>query len=110
MLGCVTRNCWLIQISTFDQVSLVLLVTVRMPRSSSSGSTVGAEQAPAIMPAASTSANSRRRITDYHSVVTPDDSTRLRIVTYNIHRCRGMDRRTRPDRVAEVLRDIDADV
>ena len=42
--------------------------------------------------------------------MTPDDSTRLRIVTYNIHRCRGMDRRTRPDRVAEVLRDIDADV
>jgi endonuclease/exonuclease/phosphatase family metal-dependent hydrolase len=42
--------------------------------------------------------------------VTPDDSTRLRIVTYNIHRCRGMDRRTRPDRVADVLRDVDADV
>ena len=34
----------------------------------------------------------------------------LRIVTYNIHRCRGMDRRTAPQRIAEVLRDIDADV
>jgi endonuclease/exonuclease/phosphatase family metal-dependent hydrolase len=34
----------------------------------------------------------------------------LRVVTYNIHRCRGMDRRTRPDRAAAVLRDIDADV
>ncbi len=34
----------------------------------------------------------------------------LRVVTYNVHRCRGMDRRTRPDRVAAVLRDIDADV
>ncbi|MEQ1910463.1 MAG: endonuclease/exonuclease/phosphatase family protein [Vicinamibacterales bacterium] len=34
----------------------------------------------------------------------------LRIVTYNIHRSRGMDRRTRPARVAEVLHGIDADV
>jgi endonuclease/exonuclease/phosphatase family metal-dependent hydrolase len=34
----------------------------------------------------------------------------LRIATYNIHRCRGMDRRTAPLRIAEVLRDIDADV
>jgi endonuclease/exonuclease/phosphatase family metal-dependent hydrolase len=39
----------------------------------------------------------------------PFDST-LRIVTYNIHRCRGMDRRTRPERVAEVLRDVNADI
>ncbi len=36
--------------------------------------------------------------------------TTLRIVTYNIHRSRGMDRRTRPARVAEVLRHVDADV
>jgi endonuclease/exonuclease/phosphatase family metal-dependent hydrolase len=34
----------------------------------------------------------------------------LRIATYNIHRCRGMDRRTDPLRIAEVLREIDADV
>jgi endonuclease/exonuclease/phosphatase family metal-dependent hydrolase len=34
----------------------------------------------------------------------------LRVVTYNIHRSIGMDRRRRPDRVAEVLRDIGADV
>ena len=34
----------------------------------------------------------------------------LRIATYNIHRSRGMDRRTMPSRIAEVLRDIDADV
>ncbi len=31
-------------------------------------------------------------------------------MTYNIHRARGMDRRTRPERVAEVLRAIDADI
>jgi endonuclease/exonuclease/phosphatase family metal-dependent hydrolase len=34
----------------------------------------------------------------------------LRVATYNIHRCRGMDRRVIPTRIADVLRDIDADV
>lgn len=34
----------------------------------------------------------------------------LRVATYNIHRCRGMDRRTVPSRVANVLRELDADV
>jgi endonuclease/exonuclease/phosphatase family metal-dependent hydrolase len=34
----------------------------------------------------------------------------LRIVTYNIHRCRGLDRRTRPQRIAAVLATIDPDV
>ena len=34
----------------------------------------------------------------------------VRIATYNIHRCRGMDRRTVPARIVEVLREIDADV
>ena len=34
----------------------------------------------------------------------------LRVATYNIHRCRGLDGRTNPARVAEVIRDIDADV
>jgi endonuclease/exonuclease/phosphatase family metal-dependent hydrolase len=34
----------------------------------------------------------------------------LRIATYNIHRCRGLDGRTRPERIAAVLRMIDADV
>ena len=34
----------------------------------------------------------------------------VRIATYNIHRCRGMDRRVVPARIVEVLRDIDADV
>jgi endonuclease/exonuclease/phosphatase family metal-dependent hydrolase len=37
-------------------------------------------------------------------------STLVRIVTYNIHRSIGMDRRTRPDRIAAVLRDIGADI
>ena len=34
----------------------------------------------------------------------------VRVATYNIHRCRGIDRRVMPQRVAEVLRGIDADV
>jgi endonuclease/exonuclease/phosphatase family metal-dependent hydrolase len=34
----------------------------------------------------------------------------IRIATYNIHRSRGLDRRTQPLRIAEVLRDIGADV
>ena len=34
----------------------------------------------------------------------------LRVVTYNIHRCKGLDGRVRPDRVAKVLKEIDADI
>jgi endonuclease/exonuclease/phosphatase family metal-dependent hydrolase len=35
---------------------------------------------------------------------------RFRVVTYNIHKCRGMDRRVRPERIVKVLREIDADI
>jgi len=34
----------------------------------------------------------------------------IRIATYNIHKCVGIDRRYSPERIAEVLREIDADV
>jgi endonuclease/exonuclease/phosphatase family metal-dependent hydrolase len=34
----------------------------------------------------------------------------VRIVTYNIHRSRGLDRRTRPERIAAVLADIEPDI
>jgi endonuclease/exonuclease/phosphatase family metal-dependent hydrolase len=34
----------------------------------------------------------------------------LRIATYNIHRCRGLDGRTRPERTAAVIQSLDADV
>jgi endonuclease/exonuclease/phosphatase family metal-dependent hydrolase len=37
-------------------------------------------------------------------------SRTLRVATYNIHRSRGMDGRTRPDRTAAVLAGLDADV
>ena len=35
---------------------------------------------------------------------------RLRIATYNIHKCRGLDRRVSPTRIAEVIRQLNADV
>ena len=34
----------------------------------------------------------------------------LRVATYNIHRCRGLDGRTNPQRTADVIRSIDADI
>ncbi len=34
----------------------------------------------------------------------------LRVVTYNVHKCQGLDRRVRPERIAAVLRELDADV
>jgi len=37
-------------------------------------------------------------------------SNRLRTLTYNIHKCRGLDGRVQPTRIVEVLREIDADV
>ena len=40
----------------------------------------------------------------------PRGAAEVRVVTYNIHRSRGLDRRTRPDRIAKVLADVDADV
>ena len=35
---------------------------------------------------------------------------RIRVVTYNIHKCRGLDRRVRPERIVSVLRETQADV
>lgn len=35
---------------------------------------------------------------------------RFRIATYNIHKCRGVDGRTHPERIARVLEEIDADI
>jgi len=42
--------------------------------------------------------------------VNDDGSTTLRVVTYNIHRSIGMDRRRRPARIAAVLAQVKADV
>ena len=35
---------------------------------------------------------------------------KLRVVTYNVHRCKGMDGRLRPDRIVDVLRQVKPDV
>jgi len=32
------------------------------------------------------------------------------IATYNVHKCRGLDRRVRPDRIVEVLKETGADI
>jgi endonuclease/exonuclease/phosphatase family metal-dependent hydrolase len=37
-------------------------------------------------------------------------SARLRVVTYNIHKCRGLDRRISPARIISVLKELDADI
>ncbi len=34
----------------------------------------------------------------------------MRLVTYNVHKCQGLDRRVRPGRIASVLAELDADV
>ena len=38
------------------------------------------------------------------------DTLDIRVATYNIHRCRGLDRRTVPARIADVLAAVHADV
>jgi endonuclease/exonuclease/phosphatase family metal-dependent hydrolase len=35
---------------------------------------------------------------------------RFRVATYNIHKCRGFDRRTSPERIVAVLQSLDADI
>lgn len=35
---------------------------------------------------------------------------KIRVATYNVHKCRGLDRRVSPQRIAEVVRELDADV
>jgi len=37
-------------------------------------------------------------------------SIRIRVATYNVHKCRGLDRRTNPDRIAGVIAALDADI
>ena len=38
------------------------------------------------------------------------ESRAIRVVTYNVHKCQGLDRRVRPARIAAVLRETGADV
>ena len=41
---------------------------------------------------------------------TRETADRVRVATYNVHKCRGLDGRIRPERVVEVLREVDADI
>lgn len=38
------------------------------------------------------------------------NSPRIRVATYNVHKCRGLDRRISIERIASVIRELDADV
>lgn len=40
----------------------------------------------------------------------PQPAGHLRVATYNTHKCRGIDGRIRPERIVEVLREVDADI
>jgi endonuclease/exonuclease/phosphatase family metal-dependent hydrolase len=40
----------------------------------------------------------------------PPNGRPLRVATYNVHKCRGLDRRVLPERIAQVLAELDADV
>src|SRR5215469_4024635 len=50
-----------------------------------------------------------RDATRPHSFGYADDRS-VRVVTYNVHTCVGVDRRYDPGRIAAVLREIDADI
>lgn len=39
-----------------------------------------------------------------------DKMKQFRVVTYNVHKCRGLDRRVRPARIVDVLREVNADI
>ncbi|HXU19928.1 MAG TPA: endonuclease/exonuclease/phosphatase family protein [Verrucomicrobiae bacterium] len=43
-------------------------------------------------------------------MIKADYTNRIRVATYNIHKCRGLDGRVRPARILEVLREVDADI
>jgi endonuclease/exonuclease/phosphatase family metal-dependent hydrolase len=37
-------------------------------------------------------------------------SFRIRVASYNIHKCKGLDQRTNPERIAKIIRDLNVDV
>lgn len=51
----------------------------------------------------------RRRV-DQRQGPVPDGMAALRLATWNIHSCVGLDARFAPDRVAQVIRDLDVDL
>src|SRR5919204_4857948 len=43
-------------------------------------------------------------------ITTHPNGRPLRLATYNVHKCRGLDRRVLPERIAQVIAELDADV
>jgi endonuclease/exonuclease/phosphatase family metal-dependent hydrolase len=39
-----------------------------------------------------------------------EQTTRFRVATYNIHKCRGVDRKSSPERIIAVIKELDADI
>jgi endonuclease/exonuclease/phosphatase family metal-dependent hydrolase len=49
-------------------------------------------------------------MTDPHHQSLPTERDRLRVVSYNIHRCIGLDGKHAPERIAAVLAEMQADI
>lgn len=49
-------------------------------------------------------------ISAHSTMIGSASAGRVRVATYNTHKCRGIDGRIRPERIIEVLREIDADI
>ena len=47
---------------------------------------------------------------DLRAAAVKEGEIRFRVATYNIHKCQGFDRRIRPERIIEVIRELDADI
>jgi endonuclease/exonuclease/phosphatase family metal-dependent hydrolase len=47
---------------------------------------------------------------DLRAAAVKEGEIRFRVATYNIHKCQGFDRRIRPERIIEVIRELHADV
>ena len=47
---------------------------------------------------------------DLRAAAVKEDEIRFRVATYNIHKCQGFDRQIRPERIIEVIRQLDADI
>jgi endonuclease/exonuclease/phosphatase family metal-dependent hydrolase len=47
---------------------------------------------------------------DHRTAAVMTDLTRLRVATYNIHKCRGFNHRTSPDRINAVIAELDAQI
>jgi endonuclease/exonuclease/phosphatase family metal-dependent hydrolase len=47
---------------------------------------------------------------DLRAAAVMAEPNRLRVATYNIHKCRGIDRKTSPERIVAVIRELEAEI